>query len=128
MDLKNLHKDIHVNWLNLVLAVALACASAFAMNWRDWHPDVFTGRSLIGFVLLAIGAFVVGIVGVMSIKGESKWTTPVALVLGVIVGVSAVLFFQSADISWPEALAGIGVFVVIGGLIAGITLTKWKKR
>jgi hypothetical protein len=48
-------------------------------------------------------------------------------VLGIIVGVCAVLFFQNNDISWPEALAGIGVFVVIGGLIAGIALTRWKR-
>ncbi len=57
MDFKKIYDETHVNWLNLVLAVVLACASAFAMNWRDWHPDVFTGRSLIGFVLLAVGAF-----------------------------------------------------------------------
>lgn len=37
--------NLKVHWLNGLLAICLAGASAFAMNWRDWHPGVWVGPS-----------------------------------------------------------------------------------
>lgn len=119
--------NIRVNWFNGLLAVLLVIASAFAMNWRDWHPDVFTGWSLFGFALLALGAALLGCLLVLSLKGQAKWAVPVSFVLGLALGIGAVFFFQKANIGWKETLAGLLAFTTIGGLVAGIAVTKWQK-
>lgn len=76
---------------------------------------------------MALGAALTGGLLVMSLKGDSKWTTPVAFLLGLATGIGGVFFFQEADMRWQESLAGLLVFAVIGGLIAGIAFTKWNR-
>lgn len=117
---------VRTNWLNGLLGVLLVIAGPWAMNFRDWHTGVFTGWSWFGVVILAIGAVLFGGLVVLWFTSHKRWPVIVAFILGVGLGVGAVFFFQDAHIQWKGALAGLLLFVVIGGLLSGITFTTWS--
>jgi len=75
--------------------------------------------------MLAIGAAFVGGLIVLAKKDRHMWPVFVASAISLGLGVGGVLFFKNAHIEWKGALAGLLLFVVIGGLLAGLALTTW---
>lgn len=112
------------NWglalLGAFLATLVGAGSALAMNYRDWHPEAFTGWTLYGFLLLGVGIVILAIVFWLAITTDALWPTPTAFVLGVAVGVGAVFYFQNTSVQWTDALLGLVCFGGLTGLVIAI--------
>lgn len=119
--------NVRINWLNAFLAVCLGIIAATLMNYRDWHTGTFTGWSLFGFAIIAVGAAFVGALLVLSSQSHVRWPVWVASVLSLGLGIASVPFVQNVGISWKDAIIGLGALVVLGGLLMGISLTTWQK-
>jgi hypothetical protein len=110
------------NWafavLGSFLALLVGATSSFATNYRDYNPDAFTGWSIVGFAFLAVGLVLVIVIGIMAWKGDAKWTTPVAALIGAATGVGSLVYLQNVDVQWWAVLLGLvcfgGIFILIG--------------
>lgn len=101
---------LRANWLNCLLAIVLAFASAAGHS-------LFTGWSLLGLVILAVGF------GIALLALRTKNTA-----LGIAVGVILMAVFYSlvtlTHIRWADAFFGS----VVAACIVGITLTRWWRH
>ncbi len=110
------------SWLRAILGAFLVlvvgAGSAFITHYGIWHPGTFTGWTLWGFLLLMVGVVLVSILAVMSVRGDARWTTPVAFVIGTSTGIGGVFYFQNVNVEWKAAVIG---FFLVGAM--GVALT-----